>query len=125
MKRFVYALAAAALLAPLAASAQPAKEADAGGKTIFVNADGMALYTFDKDEAGMSNCYDKCAVNWPPLAAADDAQAEGDWTIVERTDGTRMWAYDGQPLYTFIKDEKPGDMTGDGVNGVWHLATPK
>ncbi len=22
---------------------------------------GMTLYTFDKDEAGMSNCYDKCA----------------------------------------------------------------
>ena len=40
---------------------------------------------------------------------------EGEWTIVERTDGTKMWAYEGKPLYTFIKDKKPGDVTGDGA----------
>ena len=30
----------------------------------------------------------------------------------------------GKPLYTFNKDAKPGDATGDGVNSVWHIATP-
>jgi predicted lipoprotein with Yx(FWY)xxD motif len=82
----------------------------------------MTLYTFDKDEPGKTNCYDKCAANWPPFIAADGAVAEGEWTIVERTDGSKMWAYDGKPLYLYIKDEKAGDMTGDGVGGVWHLA---
>ena len=33
----------------------------------------------------------------------------------------KMWAYNGWPLYTFIKDAKPGDVTGDGVGGVWHV----
>ena len=26
-------------------------------------------------------------------------------------------AYDGQPLYTFAKDENPGDVKGEGVGG--------
>jgi predicted lipoprotein with Yx(FWY)xxD motif len=33
-----------------------------------------------------------------------------------------MWAYEGHPLYTFVKDKKAGDTTGDGANGVWHVA---
>ena len=68
-----------------------------------------------------SNCYDKCATNWPPLKAEDGAKADDEWTIVDRTDGTKMWAYDGKPVYTFIKDKKAGDVTGDGVGEVWHI----
>ncbi|MCB1351011.1 MAG: hypothetical protein KDK11_21085, partial [Maritimibacter sp.] len=30
----------------------------------------------------------------------------------------------GMPLYTWVNDTAPGDVTGDGVNGVWHLAKP-
>jgi predicted lipoprotein with Yx(FWY)xxD motif len=98
------------------------KTADIGGKEVLTDANGMTLYTFDKDTAGVSNCYDKCAVNWPPLFAADDAKDEGEFTIVTRTDGTRMWAHEGKPLYLWIKDEKPGDTTGDMVGEVWHTA---
>jgi predicted lipoprotein with Yx(FWY)xxD motif len=53
---------------------------------------------------------------------AADAQPEGEWTIVERKDGSKMWAYEGKPVYTFAKDTKPGDVTGDGVGGVWHVS---
>ncbi len=99
---------------------------DIGGKMVLTDANGMTLYTFDKDTTGVSNCYDagdsKCATNWPPLFAAADATAEGDFTIVERTDGTKMWAYKGWPLYLWIKDTAPGETTGDGVGGVWHTA---
>jgi predicted lipoprotein with Yx(FWY)xxD motif len=104
-------------------AAEPAMVMDSSMGKIYSDSSDMTLYTFDKDEMGKSNCYDQCAVNWPPFVPAADAMAEGDWTIIERTDGTKQWAYDGKPLYTFIQDKKPGDMTGEGKgNGTWHVA---
>jgi predicted lipoprotein with Yx(FWY)xxD motif len=105
--------------------------ADTGIKTgdsalgpVLTDAEGMTLYTFDKDEGGVSVCYDKCAVNWPPLVAPAGAEADDDVGIIERTDGTMQWIYYGKPLYLWIKDAAPGDVTGDGVNEVWHVAKP-
>src|SRR5690349_11277326 len=74
------------------------------GKEILTDAKGMTLYTFDRDQQGVgSNCYDegdsKCATNWPPLLAAGDSKPEGDFTIIARKDGTKIWAYKGWPLY--------------------------
>ena len=92
----------------------------------LTNAGGMTLYTFDKDAtgSGKSVCNGPCAANWPPLMAATNAKASGDYTIVVRDDGSRQWAYKGKPLYLWVKDSKPGDRTGDGVNNVWRLARP-
>ena len=104
------------------------KTMDIAGKEVLTDANGMTLYTFDKDVQGSaSNCYDegdsKCATNWPPLfAEAGGPAPEGKFTIIDRKDGTKIWAYDGWPLYLWIKDAKPGDTTGDGVGGVWHTA---
>lgn len=115
------ALSASALLAA-PALAQNVKTVDG----VLTNGAGMTLYTFDKDAAGSgkSVCNGQCAVNWPPLFASDADKAKGDWSIVTRDDGRKQWAYKGKPLYLWIKDSKPGDRTGDGVNGVWKLATP-
>ena len=88
---------------------------------VLANAAGMTLYTFDKDSAGQSNCYNQCAALWPPALVSPHALAEAPYSIVERTDGTQQWAYQGKPLYTWIKDTKTGDITGDGVKGVWHI----
>ncbi|MGO9785592.1 MAG: hypothetical protein ACLPL5_02165 [Stellaceae bacterium] len=52
------------------------------------------------------------------------AMPMGAWSIVTRDDGTKQWAYKGKPLYGWVKDEKPGETTGDGVNDVWHAAHP-
>lgn len=93
-----------------------------GGKSVLTDANGMTLYTFDKDAAGVSNCYDSCAQNWPPAIADAGAAADGDFTLVDRTDGTKMWAFKGMPLYLWAKDSKPGDTTGDMVGNVWHTA---
>lgn len=98
------------------------KGAMVGGAEILTDASGMTLYTFDKDTAGVSNCYDDCAAKWPPAFADTGAMADGDFSIIDRTDGTKMWAYKGMPLYLWVKDTKPGDTTGDGVGGVWHTA---
>lgn len=88
---------------------------------ILTDAKGMTLYTFDNDKDGASACYDACAANWPPLVAAADAKADDEYGLIDRTDGSKQWTYDGKPLYLWVKDQKPGDMTGDGVKGVWHV----
>ena len=124
MKTITVGLAALLLSTAASFAAEAWKEAEVNGTKIYTDANGMTLYTYDKDEKGKTNCYDKCAVAWPPLMAAADAKPEGDWTIVDRTDGTRMWAYDGKPLYTYVDDKKAGDMTGEGKGGVWHVAKP-
>jgi predicted lipoprotein with Yx(FWY)xxD motif len=118
---------AGALLAAPCASAQtaaPARVADTSKGKALVDAKGMTLYTFDRDTAGKSNCNGSCAQNWPPLMAPANATASGSWSVVRRDDGTMQWAYKGKPLYGWAKDTKPGDVTGDGVNQVWHVASP-
>jgi len=89
---------------------------------VLVGSNGMTLYTFDKDADGKSMCNGKCAENWPPLDADGGATASGDLSVITRDDGKKQYAYKGKPLYYFVKDQKPGDKTGDGVNNVWHLA---
>ena len=104
------ALAGLALLAAGAADAKPVADAA-----------GMTLYTYDPDAGGAPTCYGDCATHWPPyLGAADAALTEG-WTLVDRTDGTKQWAYDGNPVYAFQGDAAPGDVNGDGMGGVWHM----
>ena len=96
----------------------PAKVADG----ILTGPNGMTLYTFDKDVAGKSMCNGPCAANWPPLMASEADQAAGEFSIVTRDDGQKQWAIKGKPLYFWVKDSKPGDMTGDGFNKVWLVA---
>jgi len=91
---------------------------------VLVGANGMTLYTFDKDAGGKSACNGPCAANWPPLMAAAGDMASGDYGIITRDDGSKQWALKGKPLYFWVKDAKPGDRTGDGVNNVWHVAKP-
>lgn len=92
----------------------------------LAGANGMTLYTFDKDAAGSgkSVCNGPCATNWPPLMAAEGASASGDYSVITRDDGKKQWAFKGKPLYFWVKDSKPGDTTGEGFNGVWHVAKP-
>ena len=93
---------------------------------ILTSQQGMTLYVFDKDVAnsGKSACNGPCATNWPPLMAAEGALPSGEYSIVVRDDGSRQWAVKGKPLYLWIKDQKPGDTTGDGVNQIWRVAKP-
>jgi predicted lipoprotein with Yx(FWY)xxD motif len=125
--RPLVALAATAALVTLQACSSlmggaeaPAKMADG----MLVGPNGMTLYTFDKDAAGSgkSVCNGPCANNWPPLMAAAGApMMSGDYSVITRDDGGKQWAMKGKPLYYWVKDTKPGDKTGDGFNGVWHV----
>jgi predicted lipoprotein with Yx(FWY)xxD motif len=128
MSKFMKTAIAVAAFSAIASSAfamDPAKVGETSKGKTLVDAKGMTLYTFDKDAGGKSACNGPCVANWPPLAATADAKPMGEWTVVTRDDGSKMWAYKGKPLYTFKKDTKPGDINGDGfLNGAWHLATP-
>jgi len=101
--------------------AEPAQVTLVAGHGPLTAENGMTLYTFDKDSAGTSNCYDSCAASWPPYIAAAGASSDG-LTTVARRDGSLQWAKDGAPLYFWVGDTAPGDTTGDGVGGVWHIA---
>ena len=122
LKLFATSLTLATLAACASMAAAPTKVSDG----VLVGPNGMTLYTFDKDVAGSgkSVCNGPCAINWPPLIAADTDKASGGYSIVVRDDGAKQWAAMGKPLYYWIKDTKPGDKTGDGVNQVWKTAKP-
>lgn len=89
---------------------------------MLVDSKGMTVYTYDKDSAGKSTCTGQCAENWPPVQAGS-APLSAPWSAVTRDDGTRQLAYKGKPLYTFMKDKKPGDKEGNNVKEVWHVVT--
>jgi predicted lipoprotein with Yx(FWY)xxD motif len=90
---------------------------------IFVDNNGMTLYTFDRDTSGdKSTCEGKCTERWKPLTATNDAEAKGDFTVIVRNDGSKMWAYRYRPLYTSQSDQAPGDVYGFDPH--WHVARP-
>jgi predicted lipoprotein with Yx(FWY)xxD motif len=120
-------VAAAASLAAISAAnaASPTRTATTSKGPTLTDSRGMSLYTFDKDSDGKSACNGPCVANWPVLKAEASDQPGDGYTIITRDDGSKQWAYKGKPLYTFFKDQKAGDITGDGfLNGVWHLAQP-
>ncbi|MCB9419013.1 MAG: hypothetical protein H6667_04375 [Ardenticatenaceae bacterium] len=98
--------------------------------SFLVDGAGMTLYRFNPDEPGVSNCYDQCAVNWPPLLVEDGQMPTGNAGVIgqlgttERDDGTIQVTYEGMPLYYWVNDETPGDTTGQGVNDVWFVVPP-
>ena len=116
---FSAALATAALAAP------PIKTSDTNKGPALTDTQGMTLYTFDKDSDGKSACNGNCTKNWPPLMAAAGDTSTGQYGVITREDGAHQWTYKGKPLYTWSKDTKAGETSGDGFgNGVWHVAQP-
>lgn len=80
---------------------------------------GRTLFTYVNDKPGASLCDAECAKEWIPLAVAPGAKAFGDWSIIKRADGGAQWAYKSKPLYTWVKEEIPGDVaTTVGVKEV-------
>jgi len=98
--------------------------------SLIIAESGLSLYTFDNDSMNTSVCdgtpedTDTCAGKWPPLLVGDGAVANEKMTIITRSDGAMQWAYHGMPLYHWYQDSAQGDINGDGVNNVWHLARP-
>ena len=129
---------AAVLLSPLFVFGQAAGEAKiqlsekAPYGKYLTGGEGRTLYMFTKDSKGTSNCYDACAKAWPPLATSGKpAAAPGlDNAMIgttQRKDGTMQVTYNGMPLYYFVKDKAPGEVSGQDLKaqgGEWYLVGP-
>ncbi len=106
-------------------SAVPANVVQTEKGTVLVDPKGMTLYYFDRDDTGnKSNCNGKCTERWMPLAASKDDQPTGDFTVITRDDGSKMWAYRYRPLYTSQADKAPGEANGAAASTQWHIARP-
>lgn len=97
---------------------------------IVVDDKGRTLYRFDNDtnDPAATNCVDDCAKNWPPVLAGEKVNVDGiDSELVgtvDRPDGSQQVTLKGWPLYRFADDKQPGDILGQGVEGVWFVAAP-
>jgi len=90
---------------------------------VLTNASGLALYTLDTDHNGQSTCHGACAAAWPPITVpagtvpTGGAGVTGSVGAAKQSNGTFQVTYNGSPLYTFVGDSAPGQVTGNGVSG--------
>jgi predicted lipoprotein with Yx(FWY)xxD motif len=122
--------AAASTTATTAATTGAAEDAtlalgDTSLGQVLVDADGMTLYLFENDTAGVSTCNEGCSDTWPALTADDPTVGEGldDGLLgtAPRDDGSNQVTYTGHPLYHFANDTAPGDTNGQEIGDVWYV----
>lgn len=97
--------------------------------TIVVDGKGMTLYLYTDDTQGtsMTACTASCLSAWPPLTTSSTPKVEGVTGTVATIDapgGGKQVTLDGWPLYYFAGDHKPGDVSGQGLQGVWWVVSP-
>lgn len=125
---------------PAAASSTSASAG--GGATIstasgsmgtYLTADkGRAVYLWEADHGGKSNCKNACAAVWAPVLTTGMPHSAGsvksaDLGTIRRSDGTMQVTYDQHPLYYYAPDTSAGQTTGQGSNGFgakWWLVAP-
>ena len=101
------------------------------GQTL-VDGQGNTLYLFAADTAGKSECSGACASVWPPYLGAGTPRAgtgvtAGMLSTIPRGDGGTQVTYGGHPLYRYAGDQRPGDVTGQGLDqygAKWYAVAP-
>lgn len=91
---------------------------------VLAGNNNMTLYIYTKDAAGSgkSVCNGMCATNWPPLLVDGSPAVSNGYSVITRDDGKKQLAFNGMPLYFYVKDTKPGDKIGDGRSeGAWQI----
>jgi predicted lipoprotein with Yx(FWY)xxD motif len=94
---------------------------------ILVTGKGLTLYLFQKEKSAQSECYDDCAVAWPPLLTRGRPVAGRDVKqkllgTTTRTDGRRQVTYRGHPLYRYHTEDQAGEVFCQNVSefgGLW------
>ncbi len=101
---------------------------------ILFDGRGRALYGFTRDErGGPSQCYGACATAWPVQYARKAQLRAGPGVkrsllgTTRRRDGRRQVTYNGWPLYYYVDDVRPGQVTCQNVDefgGLWLVVRP-
>ncbi|MDP9250001.1 MAG: hypothetical protein M3O78_01350 [Chloroflexota bacterium] len=117
-------------------SASSGSGAGAGAVTLTVahtsagdalaGAGGKTLYTNTKEKGGTIACTATCVSTWPPLTGTASAGSgvSGTLATITRPDGSVQVTYNGSPLYYYAADSAAGQSTGQGVGGIWYIASP-
>jgi predicted lipoprotein with Yx(FWY)xxD motif len=96
--------------------------------SILTDGSGNTLYFFSPDAHGNSVCTGSCLVQWPAFYVASPTFGTGldasDFSSITRSDGAKQTTYKGWPLYRYSLDANPGNIVGDGVDGIWFVAKP-
>jgi len=87
-----------------------------GNVQYLATTGGYALYTYNKDTQGTSNCSGTCIQSWPIYSPGATTNLPSNITIITRSDGSKQYAYKGYPLYTFTGDSA-GNVSGNGEAG--------
>lgn len=99
--------------------------ADSSLGQIVVDGKGMTVYMYDKDSqnSGKSACPGACAHAWPAVNTDSSTPTvtgvTGKVGTITGVDGKTQVTLNGWPLYYYANDAKAGDVTGQGVGGVW------
>ncbi|BCW68570.1 hypothetical protein NicSoilB4_33330 [Arthrobacter sp. NicSoilB4] len=113
-----------------AAAAADLLVADSSAGKIVVGGKGMSVYYYTKDvkDSGKSACTGGCLEAWPPVLATSDTPTvdgvTGTVGTIATPDGKKQLTINGMPVYYYAKDLAAGDITGQGVGGVWYLVAP-
>jgi predicted lipoprotein with Yx(FWY)xxD motif len=99
---------------------------------ILVDGKGRALYLFTREGSPRSRCYGQCAVAWPPFYARGRLRTgsgldQDKLGSSRRRDGRRIVTYNGHPLYYYVTDTRPGQVTCHDVvefGGTWLVVNP-
>lgn len=103
-----------------------ARAGDSEFGQILVGPNGLTLYGFTNDVAAASTCYGTCADAWPPVivepgwTVASDLDA-GIFATTTRDDGQLQLVAGKWPLYYYVEDVAPGDITGQLSGDVWFV----
>ncbi len=96
--------------------------------SILADGNGNTLYFFSLDADGSSACSAACLAVWQVAYSAGTTLGAGlndsDFSNITRPDGAKQTTYKGWPLYTYAGDAAPGNVNGDGTQGVWFVAKP-
>lgn len=127
-------LATPTATSPAPVAAAPGKvitTADSQFGPMLFDETGQAIYLFDKESSPTPECYDACAVAWPPVLTQGTPVANADVRpdllgTTPRTDGSMQVTYAGHPLYFYVNEGK-NEVRCHNVNGfggLWLVVTP-
>lgn len=128
------ALVLAGYSAPESSAARRGKTITTGSSqfgSMLFDVNRQAIYIFQNDRKGKSNCYGECAALWPPVYTRGTPRARGGVRsrllgTTKRRDGRLQVTYRGQPLYFYV-NEGPGEVRCHNVflnGGLWWVVGP-